>query len=213
MVKMLFFLLVLARFSEAKFNSSTKAIQQKIECFDGLNGEGSSEIFIDAITDLDKYGWDDRISSCCATGTWILYAESNFNNDQIGAASYWIYGDQICLNLPDGFGGEVSSLRFAGSRADWCFDSLNLYNGRYFSGAESVWVFHDISKLDKVPVESLIVNGGSAWTLYEEENYLGDSVCLLPNIAGGCSPQVYVEIPSLVRVSSARKGCFSHTVL
>eukprot|EP00091_Calanus_sinicus_P011818 TRINITY_DN2667_c0_g1_i11.p1 TRINITY_DN2667_c0_g1~~TRINITY_DN2667_c0_g1_i11.p1 ORF type:complete len:171 (-),score=33.37 TRINITY_DN2667_c0_g1_i11:171-683(-) len=154
-------------FAFGEAGPGTRAIQQRIECFDQPGGEGLSEVFTDSITDLSKYSFDEKISSCCATGTWILYADADFNTEDAGAASYWIYGDGTCLDVPDLFNNQASSLRYAGSRADWCFDSLNLYYGPYFNGYESEWIFKDTPDIGSVSAQSLIVSGGSSWTLYE----------------------------------------------
>ena len=40
---------------------------------------------VDKLVDL---GWDDRISSCCFTGFWILYAEEKWN-DEGGTVHKW----------------------------------------------------------------------------------------------------------------------------
>merc|ERR1719312_748205 len=74
-----------------------QAIQQQLECYDGA---GLSTVFPDAITDLGKYGWEDRITSCCVTGTWILYAGTEYNSQEQdqGQPVYWTYGDHTCLS-------------------------------------------------------------------------------------------------------------------
>ena len=179
-----------------------QAIQQQLECYDGA---GLTTVFPDAISDLGKYGWDDKIISCCVTGTWILYTDTEFNNQDQGQPMYWTYGENTCLDLPDQFKNQASSLRYAGSRADWCFPSINLYYGPFFSGSESGWYFKDTPSLgDVVDVQSLIVSGEGAWTLYEGENYEGLSVCVFPNSEGACLPQVYFDY---FIIGSIRKGC------
>ena len=180
-----------------------QAIQQQLECYDGA---GLSTVFPDAITDLGKYGWEDRITSCCVTGTWILYAGTEYNSQEQdqGQPVYWTYGDHTCLDLPDQFKNQASSLRYAGSRADWCFPSINLYSGPYFSGS-SDWFFKDTPSLGLVvAVQSLIVSGDGAWTLYEGENYEGLSVCVFPSSEGACLPQVYFDY---FIIGSIKKGC------
>ena len=189
--------------------NSTRAIQQQLECFTQGGGGGLSEVFIDAISDLEKYSWDDKISSCCATGSWLLYTDKEYNNEREGVAMYWIYGENTCLDMPDRFNNQASSLRYAGSRADWCFPSINLYYGQYFSGVDSAWYFKDMPSLGSLAVQSLIVSGDSAWTLYEGENYSGRSVCLPPSTSGACLPAVYLDY---LVIGSVKKGCYGDTL-
>ena len=40
------------------------------------------------VSRLVDLGWDDRISSCCFTGFWILYAEEKWN-DEGGTVHKW----------------------------------------------------------------------------------------------------------------------------
>ena len=189
-------------------NEDGRTVQQKIECFDGAGGQGLSQVFADAITDLGKYSFDEKISSCCVTGTWILYTDADFNTGNQGAAMYWTYGDNTCLDIPDDFNNQASSLRFAGSRADWCFPSINIYSGPYFSG-ESNWYFKDTSNLGSIPAQSLIVNSGSAWTIYEGENYQGRAVCVYPKEGGNCLPEVYFDY---FVIGSIRRGCSEEVI-
>ena len=190
------------------FGFTIGAIQQKIECFDRLNGEGVPATYTDAIKNLGDYSFNEKITSCCATGSWILYADSYYNNRDASAPSYWIYGENNCKNVPDWFDNQASSLRFAGSKADWCFDSINLYYGPNFSGNRSEWFFKDKSSLGRMRAQSLIVNGDSPWTLYQLENYQGRSVCVYPSrsVTGACQPAFYKYYYAVV--GSIRKGCF-----
>ena len=41
----------------------------------------STEVAGGLVSQLVDLGWDDRISSCCFTGFWILYAEENWNDE------------------------------------------------------------------------------------------------------------------------------------
>ena len=181
-------------------------IQQHLKCYTKAGGEGQAKVFTDAHSDLANYTpWDDSISSCCGTGTWILHADKKYNNHyQDTAAVYKIYGHKICVNIPEELDNQVSSLRYAGSKADWCFPSLNLYYGPSFSGVDYAWYFKDMSNLGSVAVQSLVVNGDSAWTLYQAENYLGMSVCVLPNSTGACLPNFYTDT---FVIGSIKKGC------
>ena len=190
----------------SQHSQDEKAIQQKIECFDQLGCLGLSETFPDAISDLADYSFDEKISSCRATGSWILYADLNFNSEDVSMASYWIFGEDICLDVPDLFDNQASSLRFAGSKADWCFASINLYYGPYFSGYESEWIFKDQSSLGSIGAQSMIVSGSSAWTLHQLEDYQGQAVCVYPSTVGAYLPEFYTNYGMVV--GSIRKGCF-----
>lgn len=54
---------------------------QTLDCYD-LQGQGGDSIqAIDYIPDLAAYGFDNMISSCCFQGIWMLYDNTNFNED------------------------------------------------------------------------------------------------------------------------------------
>ena len=163
-------------------------------------------MFTDFHSDLAKYtGWDNKISSCCGTGSWILHVDKKYNNHyQDTAAVFKIFGLKICVNIPEELDNQVSSLRHAGSKADWCFPSINLYYGLHFSGVDSDWYFKDMSDQGRVTVQSLVVSGPSAWTLYQAENYLGRSVCVFPNSSVSCLPNFYTDT---FIIGSIKKGC------
>ncbi len=64
---------------------------------------------------------------------------------------------------------------------------------------------------------SAIVTGCSAWTIYEYDNYQGDSVCLYPADTVNCYPGFFPYDEDLINMankgSSARKGCYSNKKL
>merc|ERR1712198_488472 len=104
------------------------------------------------------YNWDNKITSCCFTGLWILYAEQNYNRASTGSSNWWAYGDYSCLDAPTPFNNVASSLRYAGGPADWKANTLSMN-------------FYDKAK-------SLIVTGCQPWTIYEDNDYKGKAMCV-----------------------------------
>ena len=49
----------------------TRASSQTLTCYDYMGGGGDSVRAIDYIPALRSYNFDNRIGSCCFTGTWI----------------------------------------------------------------------------------------------------------------------------------------------
>ena len=56
---------------------------QKVTCYDGKGQTGESlDLVTGAIADLGwGYNFDDKISSCCFQGIWILYEDAAYNID------------------------------------------------------------------------------------------------------------------------------------
>merc|ERR1712142_830863 len=81
-----------------------------------MGGGGDRIRAIDYIPALRNYNFDNRIGSCCFTGTWLLYGEENYNSYNTGAANWWAYGDNYCLDVPAAFDNQASSLRFTRRR-------------------------------------------------------------------------------------------------
>ena len=80
-----------------------KASSQTLTCYDYMGGGGDSVRAIDYIPALRSYNFDNRIGSCCFTGTWFLFAEENYNGYNTGSPNWWAYGDNYCLDVPVGF--------------------------------------------------------------------------------------------------------------
>ena len=95
----------------ASGNFSSKASSQTLVCYDYNGGGGDSVRAIDYIPALRSYNFDNRISSCCFTGTWILYAEQNYNGYSVGSSNWWAYGENACMDTPAQFSNVASSLR------------------------------------------------------------------------------------------------------
>ena len=54
---------------------------QSLTCYEYWDQQGQYRTFTDYVDNLRDYGWDNRISSCCFTGIWILYDRANYNDN------------------------------------------------------------------------------------------------------------------------------------
>merc|ERR1712018_593585 len=141
-----------------------KASSQTLTCYDYSGGGGDSVRAIDYIPALRNYIFDNRIGSCCFTGTWVLYSEENYNSYNTGASNWWAYGENYCLDVPAAFDNQASSLRFTGAPDDWKYDTINLYFNDYFIGDEE-FAYNDMTQLNyDNRAKSIVVTGCSAWT-------------------------------------------------
>ncbi len=87
---------------------------QSAACYDQFDGYGGVFNIHDPIDDLQTYGWDDRISSCCFDGFWLLYEDKNYNKYYPNAMVYYGYGENHCRNFNQGwpsFNNRASSIR------------------------------------------------------------------------------------------------------
>jgi len=192
--------------------SGNKGADQFLDCYDYQNQGGNKLRAIDYIPALSGYSFDNRISSCCITGVWMLYADEDYNSANTGAANWWVYGDNYCVNVPSGFDNRASSLRYTGAPDSWTSDTLNFYLNEFFIGGEE-YTYGDTPQLNyNDQAKSLIVTGCSAWTLYTDNNYRGNCKCVWPSDTNKCFPGFYKSESSLGlmarSVSSARRGCY-----
>merc|ERR1711988_41061 len=127
-----------------------KASSQTLTCYDYSGGGGDSVRAIDYIPALRTYNFDNRIGSCCFTGTWILYGEENYNSYNTGA--------------PD----------------DWKYDTLNIYFNDYFIGDEEFAYNDLTQLNYDNRARSIVVTGCSGWTIYQYNNYQGRAMCVFP---------------------------------
>jgi len=201
------------RMTVGNFTSRSKAAAQLLTCYDYNNGGGDSVRATDYIPALRNYNFDNRISSCCFTGTWILYAEENYNGYATGASNWWAYGDNSCLDVPTQFDNVASSLRFTGAPDDWKYSTLNVYFNDYFIGDEE-FTYNDMPQFNyDNRAKSIIVTGCQPWTVYQYNNYQGRAMCVFPSDSSQCTPGLYPTSSSLGSlasdVSSARRGCYA----
>jgi hypothetical protein len=200
-------------YSLSAARSNSKATMQYLDCFDYTNQGGERLRAIDYIPALYLNNFDNRISSCCFTGIWLIYADEDYNERNAGAANWWAYGNNYCSNVPAAFDNQASSLRFTGAPDGWEFDVLNLYFNDFFIGGEE-YLYNDAAQLNyDNRARSVIVTGCSAWTLYQYNNYQGERLCVWPSNTAACYPGFYTTSQSLGllagQVSSARKGCYA----
>jgi len=191
--------------------SARNGQEQYIDCYEFPNRGGRRLRLTDYAPALSKYNFDNIISSCCVTGIWLLYQDTNYNSANAGASSYYVYGDQYCVDLPQGFDNQASSVRYTGAPDDWRASTLNFYQNEYFIGGEE-FTYADITQLNYAKqAESIIVSGCDAWTLYDQPNYKGNCACVHPSDTTKCIPGFYSTKKALgsmaKRVTSAKRGC------
>jgi hypothetical protein len=188
------------------------ATNQFMDGYDYTNKGGDRVRAIDYIPLLQDYSFDNRVTSVCVTGIWLMYADANYNINNPGAASYWVYGDNYCTDVPTGFNNQASSLRYTGAPDNWKADTLNIYLNEYFAGGEE-YTYVDQPQLNyDNQAQSIVVTGCTAWTLYSDSNYRGSCMCVYPSDTSSCFPGLYTNVQSLGSlarsVSSVRRGCY-----
>merc|ERR1711935_322284 len=192
---------------------SSRATSQFVDCYEYSNLSGDRVRAIDYVPDLRNYNFDNRISSCCFTGIWLLYGEYTYNKYSTGSANWWAHGDNYCTDVPAQFMNAASSLRYTGAPDDWKFSTLNLYFNDYFIGDEE-FMYQDMAYLNyDNQAMSIVVTGCQPWTIYADTSYRGYSMCVYPSDTSSCAPGLYTTSASLSglgrQISSARKGCYS----
>jgi hypothetical protein len=193
----------------------SKATNQYTDIYDYTHQGGTRVRLTDYTTSLRNLNFDNRVSSLCVTGIWLLYADENYNVNNVGGSNYWVYGDNYCTDVPSQFENQASSARFTGAPDAWKADTLNLYLNEYFIGGEE-YTYVDVSNLKyNDQAKSVVVTGCSPWTLYESSNYYGRCMCVYPSSTSSCNPGFYTTESSLGTVartiSSARKGCYCNS--
>jgi hypothetical protein len=167
--------------------------------------------------DLSTYGFDNRAYSIGLTGAWLLYDSKDFNTAGNAAMEYIFEPAYTCVNF-NGLGGYVSSAKFVGSNTDYRTDTITFYDDTYFQGFEE-YVVNDLPNLSlSGAIASLVITGRSAWTVYDQANYGGNGICLVPVDSPTYDPAfvpdtVYVE-PTIPHgsIRSVRRGCFSQKI-
>ena len=168
-------------------------VNQYSDCYDYTAQGGSRLHVIDYIADLAPYSFDNRISSCCFTGIWLMYADRNYNVANIGAANWWQYGNNYCTNVPAAFDNVASSIRYVGVPDNAGTSTINLYNNEFFIGGEE-YAYQDTYQLNyDNQAKSIIITGCTAWTVYDGRNYSGKCKCLWPSDTNNCYPGFYTR--------------------
>jgi len=192
-----------------KGHSATK---QTITCYENRDLSGSSVKAVDYISDLRNYNFDNRIQSCCVqSGIWILYSDKDYNSGTTAGNSFYMFGDNYCTNVPRQFLRTASSLRFTGAPDGYKFDTLNFYHQINFSGREEYTYNDKDNMVFPDNINSLVLTGCTAWTLYGSSGYRNPIGCVYPADQTNCYPGMYRNLRSLgvQRVGSVRRGCYS----
>merc|ERR1712110_591449 len=173
---------------------------QNLRCFDQPNESGYYvNIGTTAVPDLSRspYNFDNRAVSCRFNGIYFLY--DNYN-----------------ANLND-FAYKASSVRLTGAPDGYKYDTFNTYQYEFYQGSEQ-YFYQDATytQVDNFG-RSVVVTGCNPWTVYDSRNYGGFSICFYPADTRKCSPGFFRNSQVMGgmsgRISSVRKGCFSHIKL
>ncbi|XP_059083004.1 uncharacterized protein LOC131880393 [Tigriopus californicus] len=188
---------------------------QYLDCYDYFGQSGQSIRLTDYAPSFSQLNFDNRISSCCFSGIWILYDRDNYNPD-LTSAVFNGWGEKYCVDMDSNFDNRASSARFAGAPDGYKYDTINLYTGNYFMGAEQYY-YDDAGHVNYDNLgRSAIITGCSPWTVYQYDNYQGIAKCLYPADTINCYPSFVLEndLGGLQnQISSVRRGCFSTDVI
>ena len=98
--------------------------KQVLRCWD-LDGENGGDPGLvleqDTAINLANFEWDfdNRISSCCGVGTWILYDYGYYNgiyghfHDASFVVTSQVSGSEFCTDLPANLTNKPSSIRYS----------------------------------------------------------------------------------------------------
>ena len=120
---MIFYLLVTLLLSNL-----SAALRQSLQCYDLSDQRGDEVRAVEYIAHLSYYNFNNRINSCCFTGTlmkpavqafimcsfsgiWILFENPHYNLGTPGARNWWGWGDRHCITAPGSFLNSATSLR------------------------------------------------------------------------------------------------------
>merc|ERR1711963_285375 len=189
---------------------------QYVSCYDYFGQQGQSYRITDYVPDLRSSGWDNKFSSCCFYGTWVMYADSEYNERNPSAQAYSAWGENYCEDLrgSPSFDNQASSVRFVGAPDGYKYDTINLYEWDFYMGLEQ-YAYGDAPTLNYDNLgRSAIVTGCTPWTLYEYNNYQGRCACVYPTDQSNCYPGFYKSLGNVAnQISSARKGCYCNKKL
>jgi len=202
-----------------KNGSKTAAHVPNLQCYERPNGTGYYRIFHgDAhIRDLGVKPWyfDNIIASCHFTGIYILYDGYDFQVEKVPPEINW--GEYHLVNFNDPFAFRASSLRIVGAPEDWKISTLTLYRQGHWSDSQQMFR-NDEGRLCKDNYgRAAVVTGCYPWTVYDEEGFQGNCVCIHPKES--CEPGAYSDLRILDggsgywidRISSVRTNCHCQT--
>jgi len=192
--------------------TQTLAQSQRAVLYEGRNSGGEYLIVPQSyVPNLAQYNFDNRVNSVCVTGTWVLYVNNDYNINNFAGVEFVFGPNNYCTNLQT-IGGYVSSVRFVGSANDYRSDTITIFEGDYFQGAEE-YSFIDMPNLALAGNhKSIIITGTAAWTVYDSVNYGGNSICLYPPTSNDYRPYFISDVISVSiphgTIRSVRKGCW-----
>lgn len=208
-------------FMKAKHNQKTKPepkARQSVYLYDGPNLSGNY-LYLDGYSPvLYDQGFDNIATSTYLNGIWLFYDQEFYNQNYPNGAAAWAWGEDFPYNLDEAnFDNLASSVRYSGAPDDYRADVLQIYQYEYFGGDEQ-YFYDDSPQTNFNFGQSIVITGCNAWTVYDLENYQGNSACFYPLDSNFCYPGFYQyflpEVSYLTdRVRSVRRGCFSKNVL
>jgi len=183
----------------------------------GERNEGGEYLIVPHtyVADLRVHNFDDRTQSVCAIGLWFMYVNYNFNENNLSGVEY-VFGPNSLPNCTPlnliSLGGYVSSVRFAGSAEDYRQDSFTLFQEDWFQGQEEYLTVDTPAIGMAENHKSIVITGSSAFTIFDQVNYAGNSICLYP--PGNYRPYLIENVLDEIDVPygsirSVRKGCVS----
>jgi len=167
------------------------------------------------VPDLRVQNFDDRTLSVCAIGLWMMYVNYNYNENNLSGVEFVFGRGPLPTCTPFNLislGGYVSSIRFVGSAEDYRSDSFTLFQEDWFQGQEEYLTVDTPSLGLAGNHKSIVITGMSAFTIFDQVNYAGNSICLYP--PGNNEPYLIENVLDEIDVPygairSIRKGCVS----
>lgn len=147
---------------------------------------------------------------------WIFYQDPNFNPKGEHRVEPIFGRDKFCVNFHT-ISGTISSARYAGAPGDYRIDSLTIYEYENFQGREEYTFKHSANlELLAGSHKSIIITGNSNWTVFDEPNFQGNSVCLQVPEQNNFAPLIIRDIQKSSKlngyvkygsIQSVRIGC------
>ena len=96
-------------------SNSVQENRQKLTCYERYNHQGDSVVLNEYAPILDNYNFDNRVSSCCFEGIWLLYDQEYYNTNNPNALAFQGWGENFCQDFDNGFTQVASSARYTGA--------------------------------------------------------------------------------------------------
>jgi len=188
-------------------------VTPRVIMYEGRNQLGQYLAFPQTyVPDLRVHNFDNRVYSACVTGLWIFYVNPLYNTGALGGVEY-MFGPAnkpYCNNFIT-VGGYISSVRFVGSPLDYTADTFTLFEEDYFQGSEE-YAYADLASLSLAGNhKSIIITGRSPWTVFDQAQFGGRSMCLRPTPSPNVEPHLISDISDVSipfgSIRSIKKGC------